>query len=168
MCVCVYVCMCACVHVCDSFHWLPHSFAFFLTCLLTHSLDHLCNAAAEAYISGDWACITRLGLLLLNSAFIESDPVHYSPSDEGLQHLYQGLKLLVKLYTDAFSETGVRYALDMERTASLSEKQFRERRATITGKEEPPLPISTTPHPSSSTGESESDTVPPLLCKPCI
>lgn len=132
----------------------------------TADLTHEARAAAEAYICGDWACITRLGLLLLNCAFIESDPQEFSPEDAGLQHLYQGLKLLMKLYSDAFSDTGVRYALEMERTASRAEKQFRERRASITGKEEAPLP-SARPTPTNNAGYSDGQDRSPVMCKPC-
>lgn len=80
------------------------SFNVNLSALFFHV--HTCPAAAEAFLGGDWACITRLGLMLLNSAFLASDPEQFPPEDPSLQRLYQPLKLLVKIASNAFSETG--------------------------------------------------------------
>jgi hypothetical protein len=127
-------------------------------------------AAAEAYLSGDWACVTRLGLLLLNSVFLCSPPALCPPQDPALQLLYQGLKLLMQVAEDAFSSAGVRYCLDMERSLSVAETQFRERRAATSGHCEPPLPCEQPAVVTGSGGGGDGlpPAPPPLLCKPCI
>lgn len=94
-------------------------------------LSNEVRTAAIAYCEGDWSCITVLGLLLLNDAFLNSDPKDFPHDEVLLQELYKGLKLLVKLSTDAFSPQAVRYALEMDRTKSIIEKEFRERREMI-------------------------------------
>jgi len=71
------------------------------------------RAAMAAFQSGDWACVTFVGSILIQNAFQSSDPQRYSLSDEHLKTVFEnGVGLLNGILNMGYDGRGHLLALE--------------------------------------------------------
>ncbi|KNC77733.1 hypothetical protein SARC_09817 [Sphaeroforma arctica JP610] len=81
-------------------------------------------AAARAFVSGDWACVTWLGSISLNNAFQVSDPEKYSLADKDLGVIFDGITVLLSTHEVQFRSPYKFLCMEPERSESDITRQF--------------------------------------------
>ena len=75
-----------------------------------------CHTAISTFISGDWAALTRLGVVLINNAFQVSDKSRYRLDDSHLMAIFGGgVEVLLAISEMGFSDHGYMLALECDR-----------------------------------------------------
>ena len=69
-------------------------------------------AARTGSVGGDWACLTRIGAMIVQNAFQTSDEEKYPMENEHLKAIFAGLSLLLETHARSFSDLGWRLALE--------------------------------------------------------
>ena len=77
------------------------------------------------FLAGDWACVTKIGNMLLQNAFQASDPVRYPLNDPHLMVVFNhGVGLLNSLLAIGYDEHGWQLALECSRPPMGTSTQF--------------------------------------------
>ena len=87
------------------------------------------RAAMSSFISGDWATVTRVGVVLINNSFQASDRTKHRMDDPHLITIFQdGVDMLMTVAQSAYSDSGYMMAFECDRSPCGTNLEFQSAR----------------------------------------